>query len=330
MTQGPGRFEYFLLQLEGLLQQASQSENVALFLFENDARTKLFMLEGLSKLYTGLHNKKIFKYTNDHFKLLEDALGEVDYYDGYAKDFLADNEMPATIRLFMEEKKAEKLGDLNTLLLKKKLIGHDPSRIKKIRKKLQKADWKKPEEEMQLIKLYYAKEIEDINHFYKSTGSDFIDIEAQVHDLRRKLRWLSIYPQALRGAVQLADSGVKDDLVVKYLTPAVINSPFNVMPGVANNDVILTLEKNYFLALSNMISALGKIKDKGLRLVATSEAVRHTQFVTDEVALQSAIVLNHAENGGVSHILKEAKEICEPFFVEDNLGKLVSLIVTQN
>ncbi len=330
MTQGPGRFEYFLLQLEGLLQQASKTDNAALFLFENDARTKLFMLEGLSKLYSGLHNKKIFKYANDHFKLLEDALGAADYYDGYAKDFLADNEMPVTIRLFIEERKAEKLSELNAILLKKKWVGHEPSRTKKIRKKLLKADWKEPEEEMKLIKKYYLGAIKEINNFYKNTGTQFTDIEAQVHELRRKLRWLSIYPQALQGLLQLTDSGLKDDAVEKYLTPAIVNSPFNVMPAIANNKVALTLEKNYFLALSFVISALGKIKDKGLRVVATAEAVRHTQFVNDEVALQRAVTLNHAEKDGMAHILKEAKEICGPFFIEDNLGKLGLEIVEKN
>ncbi len=87
--------------------------------------------------------------------------------------------------------------------------------------------------------------------------------------------------------------------------------------------IAVTMEKKYYLALSFLISALGKIKDKGLRIVATAEAVRHTQFVNDEVALQRAVVLNHAEGSDIYLIMKQAKEICEPFFTEDNLGKLI-------
>ena len=60
MILGPQRFEYFLMKLEELLAQAAATKNPALFLYQNDARTKLFMLEGLSKLYAGMHNKKKF------------------------------------------------------------------------------------------------------------------------------------------------------------------------------------------------------------------------------------------------------------------------------
>ena len=113
MLQGPGRFEYYLIQLEDLLSKAAVTENPALFLFQNDARTKLFMLEGLSKLYTGLHDKKRFLYAMEYFKTLEDMIGAVDYYDAFAKDFLEDCIMPSTIRLFVESKREEKLKAIN-------------------------------------------------------------------------------------------------------------------------------------------------------------------------------------------------------------------------
>ncbi|MEI9933334.1 MAG: hypothetical protein WDM71_00395 [Ferruginibacter sp.] len=58
--KGPERFEHFLKQLEELLKKASRQKNPALWLYKNDARTVLFMLEGLAKMYTSLHNKKSF------------------------------------------------------------------------------------------------------------------------------------------------------------------------------------------------------------------------------------------------------------------------------
>ena len=151
MTRGPGRFEYWLVKLEAQLQQSFKNENPALFLYQNDARTKLFMLEGLSKLYAGLHNKKLFDKLEKQFKVLEDLMGAVDYYDSFAKDFFTDPEMPLTVRMAMEYRRDEKLSEINLLLKKKDWLTRGMKRTKKIRKKLLKADWKKPQKEMELI-----------------------------------------------------------------------------------------------------------------------------------------------------------------------------------
>lgn len=323
MKQGLGRFEYYLIELEELLAKAAGTDNPALFLYQNDVRTKLFMLEGLSKLYAGLHNKKRFLYALAYFKSLEDLIGAVDYYDNIAKDFLKDAEMPSTLRMFAEEKKEHMLQALNVLLAKKKWISPDLYRTKKIRKKLKGSDWQDPETEVKSIKSFYKKAIEKVTAFYLETGVEFTDIELQVHELRRQLRWLSIYPQAVRGCIQFEDNNISTPEIAKYLTPEILTSPFNIMPVAGTNQHFVFVEKNYFLALSFVINALGKIKDNGLRIMATAEAVENTQFVNEEVSLERAFTLNHVEESGLKDILKSAKEICEPFFYEDNLGKLL-------
>ena len=323
MIQGPGRFEYYLIQLDELLKKASKTENPALFLFENDARTKLFMLEGLSKLYAGLHDKKRFKYALEYFKSLEDMLGAVDFYDSFAKDFLNDPIMPSTVRLFVESKRDENLKAINDILIKKKWINNDTLRIKKIKRKIKSADWKTPEKEVALIIQFYLKEIKNINEFYKEAGAEFIDIELQVHELRRKLRWLSIYPQSLLGCVQFVENDIEKPELSKYLTTDIVNSHYNIMPGAGHNQFFVLFEKNYFLALSYTISALGKLKDKGLRVLAVAEAIKNTQFVNEEIAMERACVLNGGNSGVLNDSLKKAKEICELFFAEDNLGKLI-------
>ncbi len=329
MTQGPGRFEYYLIQLEEILRKASRSENPALYLYQNDARTKLFMLEGLTKLYEGLHDSKIFGKLKKQFKSLEDLIGEIDYYDAFSKDFLADPEMPATIRMFTEEKRENKFAELNHVLLKKKWINHDPLRTKKLRKKLGKPKWQKPEKEIEMIRSFYERSIKEINEFYANTGHRFTDIESQVHALRRKLRWLSIYPQALQGAIQLTDSAVPDVGVKKYLTPEIVNSSFNKMPEPGNNPAVLLFEKNYFLALSYMIAALGKLKDAGLRILATAEALQGTQFLSPEKALSRALELNKQGVEGLKDILDRSGRLCLPYFEERNIDKIVTMPVKE-
>ena len=60
MKIGIERFEFYLVKLEELLKQAIREKNPGLWLYINDTRTTIFMLEGLAKLYAGLHNKKRF------------------------------------------------------------------------------------------------------------------------------------------------------------------------------------------------------------------------------------------------------------------------------
>ena len=59
------------------------------------------MLEALAKLYGGIHNKKIVAKVKTGFKLLEDAIGQIDYYDAFAKEFLLNKNIPATITNYL-------------------------------------------------------------------------------------------------------------------------------------------------------------------------------------------------------------------------------------
>jgi hypothetical protein len=58
MKKGLARFEFHIQHLEQLLAASVQQKNPALYLYRNNARTTIFMLEGLCKLYAGLHNKR--------------------------------------------------------------------------------------------------------------------------------------------------------------------------------------------------------------------------------------------------------------------------------
>src|SRR5580765_4978746 len=118
MKNGPARFEFYLQKLETLMANASVQPDPALWLYQNNARTPLFMLEGLARLYSGLHNKKRFYKIGMHFKLLEDALGAIYYYDGFAKLFEQDKKVPAAVTKAVQAKSLEKAKLLNKLLKK--------------------------------------------------------------------------------------------------------------------------------------------------------------------------------------------------------------------
>jgi hypothetical protein len=207
-------------------------------------------------------------------------------------------------------------------------IGENADRVKKIRKKLDGADWLKDEKEVKAIEGFYKNSITEINSFVAETKCKFTEIETQVHSLRRKLRWLSIYPRALQGVIQLTGNNIADENLQKYLTADTINSPFNKMPDAGNNRYFLMLEKNYFLALSWMISSLGKLKDNGLRIIAITEALQQVKGIDHETANAKTSEILGPQHPGLSTILSDASVVCETYFKEKNLDKLLTGIST--
>lgn len=307
MKNGPLRFSFYVEQLEKLLVESAQQQDPAGWLYQNNARTSLFMLEGLARLYSGLHNKKRFAKLEKEFKTLEDALGMIDYYDCFAKQFAADTTVTVTITKFAQKRAIEETATLNSLLVAKHWIGPNANRVSKIKKKLAGADWLDEKHEMKAIESYYRGNITKINAFADGYTNGFTELESQVHELRRKLRWLSIFPAALRGCIQLDETPTQDKNVAKYLTPEIVNSPFNKMPSPAECRYLLMFRSDYFLALSWMIAELGKLKDQGLRTVLLNEAGKKSPT---DAGIETAI-------------LTQATAISRTFFAEKNLNKLI-------
>ena len=323
MKLGPARFYYFLDKFQLLLNKAVQQKNPALWLYKNDARTPLFMLEGLSKMYSQIHNKKKFTKLYEQFKLLEDTLGAIDYYDNIAKDISTNKKVPATITTYLQAQTREKIQSLNELLMENEWLSQENSRIEKMQEKLREADWLNEEEEVKAMNEFYGEAIYDITEFTQTDAFHFDNIEADVHELRRKLRWLSIYPQAIRGSIQLSQNKTTPNQLEKYLTKEVTTSPFNVMPNAREATCFLLLEKNYFYSLSWMIAALGKIKDKGLHVVAIKEALEETTDLTDVDALKKTYQILGTKQPKLEQLLNDASTICKTYFSEHNLENLV-------
>ena len=323
MKNGLARFDYFLNKLQDLLDKSSKQKNPALWLYQNNARTPLFMLEGLAKLYAGLHNKKKFSKLKDQFKLLEDALGAIDYYDAFAKEFAKNKKIPASIKNYIQAQSREKLQSLNETLKEKEWISAGNIRIAKIRKKLAKADWQKEREETESINSFYILAIKKILNFINQKDFHFENVEADLHELRRDIRWLSIYPQCLRGCIQLSKAKSSPRYLDKYLTKEITGSPYNIMPDAGDSKHFLVFNKNRFYALSWLIAELGKLKDNGLRVVVIEEALLQTTKTTDKDAAKKAYQLLGNKQLKIQQLLDKAETICKTYFKEKNLESLL-------
>ncbi len=83
------------------------------------------------------------------------------------------------------------------------------------------------------------------------------------------------------------------------------------MPDAGANRYLLMFDKDRFLALSWMISGLGRLKDQGLLIVALNEAG----------------VASKTDSKNEAEILTKATDICRSFFAEKNLDKVISGVV---
>jgi hypothetical protein len=281
------------------------------------------MLEGLAKVYSGIHNKKKFAKLKEHFKLLEDILGAIDYYDSFAKEFAKNNNIPAAVVNYLQAQSREKIQSMNELLVEKKWLGDDADRIKKIQKKLAEAEWLKEEDEINAINDFYGEAIYEIVEFTAKMKFHFDNVEADVHELRRKLRWLSIYPQAFRGCIQLSKTKTSPKHLSKYLTKEITGSPYNKMPDSGDCKYFLLLNQNYFYALSWMIAELGNLKDNGLTIIAVKEALQQTAALNDADAFKKAYQLLGNKQTKLQQLLDAAEKISKTYFTENNLEHLV-------
>ncbi len=167
--------------------------------------------------------------------------------------------------------------------------------MKKIYKKLDSIEWFDEKNDTVAVLEVYQNEIEKIIKKYKSRTKEFTDIEKDVHELRRELRWLSIYPQALRGLMELKADGEPPEFLNKYLTPEIINSPYNKMPDGSGLQDHILLNQNYYFALSWMISELGKLKDSGLKIELLEQSISDVYKAQKNVASLAYSLCNETQ-----------------------------------
>ena len=324
MKNGLYRFTYHLQQVEILLNKVKKQKKPALWLFNNNARTPFFMLEGLAKLYADLQNNKKFTKLKEHFKIIEDGLGQIDYYDFLVKAFATNKQVSMACKQYVKKQFVNKVHLLNEALTENEWLNTDNKRITKINKKLKDARWLKSKQEVDAIAAFYGESIYSINEFVTKTKYHFDNVEEDVHELRRKLRWLSIYPQALQGFIQYAKDKKTELHLKKYLTKQIVNSPYNKLPIAGENTIFLLLNKNYFLSLSWIIYTLGTLKDEGLLIEGLKEAIQQTTTCNDEEAFKTTYIILGKKQRKMKVILDEAEVITKTFFSEHNLEHLLA------
>jgi hypothetical protein len=295
--------QIYCKQLIELFKKAQSTKNPSLYLYKINVRTPLFMSESLTRILLSLSANPNFEKWYKEFKKLEDRMGEIDYYDAALKQF-SKNKLIEKESLAYLLKKKNKLVDklnkkliekefylplFNQVLLAKELNLNDKLIIREIRK-------------------HINHELENISEFFSQFHESFDNMELQVHELRRKLRWISIYAQSLNGIVVLKSVKGKCDWEKEFITPAERTSPYNNLVVVKNLKDYIYFNNKAFYALSNIIKRLGEIKDVGLNILLLEKCIRKTHAEKIEnvrVKAQEQLKLNTSEHD----LLNEAHKV---------------------
>ncbi|MBK9730725.1 MAG: hypothetical protein IPO83_05500 [Chitinophagaceae bacterium] len=274
--EGLKRFIVQLNKLSPFLNAASKSPTPALTLFESAARQYTFYLEALARIYRKIHDETAFNNLRKEFKLLEDQLGSVDFYNTYYQEFLKLESFPSQLLEYFKNKTDVELIALQKLLDEKKWTDVEGGMISQLIQKLGKMAWLNPDKDRKAIADFLNEEWKDFRKDFKKEKFDFTLLEQGVHEFRRQLRWFSIYAQALDGLIQLKDNPEHAAELSKYLTPEILNSPFNKMPAGQESVTPIYISAPDFYVTSWLINEIGTLKDEGLRIHTLVEAISAT------------------------------------------------------
>ncbi len=309
-------FLFYSTQLQTLLAKASKQRNPALWLYKNDARTILFMLEALTRIHDKAFDEKLFGKWNKRFKKLEDVLGQIDDYSILESEFKNTKKVSKEIVKYFTVNTNNYIEKLNQRLLAKDWF---KNKMQSFDTKLGEFEVKYNKEYSDELKFALVGEIDAILYFSLKVDYTFTKVEDQVHEIRRKLRWLSMYAQAFRGLIQLKKSGKRKKYVLNYFTKEVLNSRFNKVETKLKNAVVIEFDKDSFFALGFVINELRKLKDSVLKMKQLSDAIFVTENVTKLKAEEKAMAIMGLKNTVEQDVLKEASEMMRTFVVKDKM-----------
>lgn len=258
------------------LTSATKDATPALTLHRSGARTPLFQLECLGRLHRATIDDDAFLPLHQAFKALEDLLGAVDFADAMVKRLGASN-TDSELAAYFVGRRAEACFQVERHLAIAKWLPEDdeiPEALDEILEILEECDWPGAKREKKALADYFADCAEGMHEKLAGGEYNFAELEAGVHEVRRKVRWLSILPAALDGLIVRPAEQKIDEALASYCTDAIVRSPFNDFP---KRDAVpdpIVVDSPAFLALSWLISELGSIKDRGQTSEALSSAAR--------------------------------------------------------
>lgn len=277
-------FEPWLASLDEVLRKCKRRSDPAEAFYKSDARSILFRLEALSRIGRGLQDKKSFDPLYDRFKQLEDILGAMDHAEVMLAQLGAIKGLSKYAAARYSKAYREELRQL-TLILEQD-GWYSGEAVRQVRDAVAVHAIKEDDKFRDRLGEFLARELEKAEAQYRDGELNPHELEGGLHELRRKLRWFSIYAAVLQGRLRLRKVPVTDTRLQKYCTKEIIGSPFNKLPSTPRGVKALEVQSTYFYALSWLIQELGKWKDAA-QLNEELESLLRGSGVTDAASLSA-------------------------------------------
>lgn len=285
--------------------------------FSGKSRNALFHLEAICRIYREGHDKNIFEGLLTQFKELEDGIGRVDYHDAFRKEAEKIGAPKEVFGYFTGGYHVE-LQNLTKRLLDSKWLCLDGNvvsspTLERILKILENVEWKKYKRDRKNIIKSLIRSLEKVlkkgGVTEGESGLDFNELEDGVHEFRRTVRWISIYPSSLGGMCRLSSIDNIDPSVKEFLRFASFKED-------GREKKTINLDANSLLSFSKIIDDIGNIKDDGQLEEAMSHAMLRTDVVSEDKLEESVKNLVHANNTKLDEIPQKVKSLVDDFLVE--------------
>lgn len=302
-----------IFQAEKITQQIRacihNSGTEAFTFYTSGVRNHYFYAETICRIGRDLGSEEVFEKHLKKFKEAEDILGKYDFYFSLSEATSHNPECRERFEELHGEDFANAGEKLHQLLDEERYSKHHSTFLNDCRE----IEFDKPDKLRKEFGEFYIKAIQKLNKAWQKGEYNPDEIEAGIHELRRKLRWLSLYAQVSNGLIQLTGKEEKTELAKLYVNREILKSPFLQFPTAPEDIRPLEIQFVHFAALSSLIATLGELKDAGLTLEALNAAEKPLKCLT---ALSS-------DHRNLSAIRKDAEEHTRNFFDKHQIPELI-------
>ncbi|MBK9401568.1 MAG: hypothetical protein IPN36_12145 [Bacteroidetes bacterium] len=287
--------------------------------FLSGARNHFFKLEAACRYLREIDHEKVFDEYYDIFKEAEDQLGQYDHHFALLSEIRKiGKQWPAKVIDHFEDQHKSSAKKLENYLEKEEWMQQNPPHLIRFIEKLKQMESISGEDFKERTGKFLIKTIDKISDNYKNGKLDASEIEEGVHEIRRKIRWLSIYTQVCGGMIQLSSEKIPDSFPSQYIGKDILNSDFMKMPKALKDVSPITIRTELFAALSWMINYLGSQKDIGLKIVACTEAFKETG-IDDPQEIEKLLIHINPEQLKLNDITDQAKTALDLFFLKHKI-----------
>jgi hypothetical protein len=309
----PFHFSDHLTVLNKIAIKSGVDEQAAYNFYTNGARNYFFKCEALCRIFRAAVDKKYFDNYYELFKNVEDQLGNFDYHEALFTEISSTIKSPETFLTYFKNNRDDSYKSLQSFLKKEKWLAQKSSKYEEINSDLLSVEYPSQHALRSSLGKYIIKQLEKVTEEYANGKLDPENIESGIHEIRRKLRWVSIYAQVCDGWIQLKPVNLHLEELSVYLTDEIIKSPFNVLPPATKDIAPLHIETNHFYALSWIIAELGKLKDEGMKILAIESAIK-TLEIKDKEQIKNIRTIFNASSKQLESIPGKAALLLNDFF----------------